>query len=216
MKKRICTILCCCFFLAIPAISFGASGWYGSVNAGLAIMPDGDIDVTVDIPDFIVGSGTAELAYDTGFTFGGAVGYMMENFRVEGEISYQTNDFDNISGPGGSFPVDGDISALTFLVNGYLDFDTGGPMTPYITAGIGYSNVEASIEGGSEDDNVFTYQLGVGLGYAMSETVTLDLRYRYLGAEDFEYSEVEPGLGSASIDVEIASHNITAGLRFAF
>jgi opacity protein-like surface antigen len=207
MKKRIWTILCCCFFLSIPAISFGASGWYGSINAGMGIVPDGDIDVTI----VGEGSGTGELSYDAGFTLGGAIGYMMEQFRVEGEISYQANDIDNISGPGGSESLNGDVSALTFLANGYLDLATGGPLTPYITAGIGYSNVEADIEGGSDDDNLFTYQLGVGLGYAMSETVTLDLRYRYLGFEDYEYSDAE-----GSLSAEISSHNITAGLRFVF
>jgi opacity protein-like surface antigen len=206
--KKIVFGLIGCFFLALPAVCLGATGWYGSVNAGLAIMSDGDIDVS--IPG--LGSGTAELSYDTGFTIGGAVGYMMEKFRLEGELSYQTSDIDSLSGPGGSMSINGDISALTLLANGYIDFDTGGPLTPYITAGIGYSNVEADIEGESDDDNLFTYQLGIGIGYAMSETMTLDLRYRYLGFEDYEYSE--SGVGSLSI--EAASHNITAGLRFAF
>jgi opacity protein-like surface antigen len=205
--KKIVFGLIGCFFLALPAVCLGATGWYGSVNAGVAIVPDGDIDLS--IPGF--GAGTGELAYDTGFTFGGAVGYMMEKFRFEGEVSYQTNDMDSISGPGGSVSVDGDVSALTFLANGYIDFATGGPLTPYITAGIGYSNVDAEIEGESEDDNLFTYQLGVGVGYAVSEKMTLDLRYRYLGFEDYEYSDAY-----GSLSAEVSSHNITAGLRFAF
>ena len=215
MKKGILGLVCCLLF-ALPAVSSAATGWYGSVNAGVAIVPDSDLDMTVNIPDFFVGSLAAELAYDTGFTFGGAVGYMMDNFRVEGEIAYQTNDIDSLSAYGESVPLNGDMSALTFLVNGYLDFATGGPFTPYITAGIGYSNVDVEIEGESEDDNLFTYQIGAGLGYAMSETVTLDLRYRYLGAEDFETSESMPGFGSGSLKAEVSSHNITAGLRFAF
>ena len=212
--KKIVFGLFICFFLALPAISFGATGWYGSVNAGVGIVPDSDIDETA------AGLGTisAELSYDTGYTVGGAVGYMMEKFRGEGEISYQANDMDSISIPSlGSISVNGDVSALTFLVNGYLDFATGGPLTPYITAGLGYSKVEADMEGESEDDNLFTYQLGVGVGYAMSETLTLDLRYRYLGFEDFESSYYEPSLGTTVTEtVEISSHNITAGLRFAF
>jgi opacity protein-like surface antigen len=145
-------------------------------------------------------------------SIGGAVGYMMEKFRVEGELSYQTSDIDSMSGPGGSVSFNGDISALTFLVNGYIDFATGGSWTPYLTAGIGYSKVEADIESVSDDDNLLAYQLGFGIGYAMSETVTLDLRYRYLGFDDYEYSEV----GVGSLSVEASSHNLTAGLRFAF
>ena len=206
--KKIVFGLIGCFFLALPAVCLGATGWYGGVNAGLAIVPDGDLDLS--IPG--LGSGTAELSYDSGFTVGGAAGYMMEKFRFEGEVSYQTNDIDSLSAVGESISVNGDVSALTFLANGYFDFATGGPLTPYITAGIGYSNVEIDIEGESDDDNLFTYHLGVGVGYAMSEQVTLDLRYRYLGFEDYEYSE--SGVGSLS--AEVSSHNITAGLRFAF
>lgn len=177
-------------------------------------MPDSDADLTIE------GLGTLpyEISYDTGYTVGGAIGYMMEKFRVEGEISYQANDVDSVSISGlGSVPVNGDVSALTFLVNGYYNFATGGPLTPYITAGLGYSKVEADSDVGSEDDNLFTYQLGVGVGYAMSETVTLDLRYRYLGFEDFESSGYDPDFIANYTDtVEISSHNITIGMRFVF
>jgi len=212
--KKIVFILVLSFFLVLPAISFGATGWYGSLNAGVGMAPDSDIDETA--PG--LGTISGELSYDTGYTVGGAVGYMMEKFRGEGEISYQANDMDSISIPGlGSASVNGDVSVLTFLVNGYLDFATGGPLTPYITAGIGYSKVDADIEGESEDDNLFTYQLGAGIGYAMSEALTLDLRYRYLGFQDFESSYYEPSLGTNVKDtVKISSHNITVGLRFAF
>jgi opacity protein-like surface antigen len=60
-----------------------------------------------------------------------------------------------------------------------------------------------------EDDTVFAYQLGVGTGYAVTETVTLDCKYRYLRTEDFS---IEGG------DVEVASpsHSITVGIRVAF
>jgi opacity protein-like surface antigen len=206
MKKIIfCTTVCLIF--AVPAISFGASGPYGSVNAGVTILPDSDLDVTISG----LGSVSEELSYDSGFTIGGAVGYKIENFRYEGEISYQKNDLDSISALGISLPVDGDISFLTFLVNGYFDFGSGGPLTPYVTAGIGYSNFEIGDGGDSEDDNLFTYQLGVGVGFTINENVTLDLRYRYLGFEDYEYSDA-----TGRISAEISSHNITAGLRFAF
>ena len=202
MKKGI-LFLVFCFLLVFPALSLAATGWYGSVNAGVAFVPDSDVDFTFSD----MGSGTGELSYDTGYTVGGALGYMMDQFRVEGEVSYQSSGIDTFSAYGESESVSGDITALTFLVNGYFDFATGGPWTPYITAGLGYSNVEVD----SDDDNLFTYQLGVGIGYAMNEKVTWDLRYRYLGFEDYEYSD-----WSDSVSVEASSHNITLGLRFAF
>lgn len=202
MKKGILGLVFC-FLLVFPALSLAATGWYGSVNAGVAFVPDSDVDFTFSD----MGSGTGELSYDTGYTVGGALGYMMDQFRVEGEVSYQSSGIDIFSAYGESESVSGDITALTFLVNGYFDFATGGPWTPYITAGLGYSNVEVD----SDDDNLFTYQLGVGIGYAMNEKITWDLRYRYLGFEDYEYSE-----WGDSVSVEASSHNITLGVRFAF
>jgi opacity protein-like surface antigen len=216
--KKIVFVLIVCFLLALPAVCLGATGWYGGVNAGLAAMPDG-VNYFHPFPhsnlpeQFVFALTTIPLpTYDHGFTVGGAVGYMMEKFRFEGELSYQTNDMDSLPGPGGSLSLNCDVSVLTLLTNGYFDFSTGGPLTPYITVGLGYSNVEIVIEGESYDDNLFTYQLGIGVGYAMTEQITLDLRYRYLGFEDYEYSE--SGVGSLS--AEVSSHNITAGLRFAF
>jgi opacity protein-like surface antigen len=197
-----------CFLLAFPTLSLAASNWYGSINAGVAIMPDSDIDVN------IVGEGSysGNLEYDTGFIIGGAIGYKIDQFRIEGAVGYQNNDIDKISAYGESESLDGDISTLAFLLNGYLDFPTEGPLTPYITAGVGYANVEADIEGDSDDDNIFIYQLGVGCGYALNETVTFDLRYSYMGGQDYEYSAA----GEGSLEAEVASHNIIAGLRMAF
>ena len=46
MKKRVLGIICCCFFLALPALCLGAgSGWYGSINAGVGFLSDSDVDV---------------------------------------------------------------------------------------------------------------------------------------------------------------------------
>jgi len=209
MKKGILGLVCC-FFLIVPAVSLAATGWYGSFNAGATIASDSDVSWVED--GF---SGTETWEYDTGYIVSGAIGQMIENFRIEGEVAYQANDVDTIDGMSIS-PFSIETSALSFLVNGYLDFNTGNIMTPYITAGIGASRIEADMMGLVEfDDTVFGYQLGVGVGFAMSETVLLDLRYRYFGASDAEFNYNIEGI-SGSAEVEIASHNITAGLRFAF
>jgi len=199
MKKGILG-LACCFLLALPALSLAASGWYGAIGVGAAWVADSD--VTVDG----VFDGTAE--FDTGYAVGGTLGYMIDYFRYEGEISYMASDMDTYDGD----PADAEIDALTFLANGYLDFDIGGPLTPYITGGIGASNIEISEPGYTdEDDTVFTYQVGAGVGYAVSETVTLDCRYRYISGQDMEFSE-----GGSTAEVEVASHNLTIGLRMGF
>jgi opacity protein-like surface antigen len=210
MKKNIVGSVCGFFLLALPVFSFAASGFYGSVNAGVSMATDSDVSWVED-----GSSGTETWEYDTGYIVSGAVGYMIEKYRVEGEVIYQANDVDTVDGFSIS-PISIDTNALSFLVNGYLDFDTGSIMTPYITAGIRASRVEADIMGLLEfDDTVLGYQLGVGVGFAMSEAVSLDFRYRYLGAAEAEFNYNVEG-STVRSEVDIASHNITAGLTMAF
>lgn len=203
-----------CFFLVLPTISFGASGMYGSFNAGLAQPADGNMTIS--------GVGSAELEYDTSFTVGGAIGYRLGesgDYRVEGEVAYQNNEVDRIGNnslpfdPGGGVISSMEFSMLTFLLNGYIDFNYGSAFSWFFTGGFGFARIDGEMTVGGvtddEDDTVFAYQLGVGAGYAVTETVTLDCKYRYLRTEDFN---IEGG------DVEVASpsHSITAGIRVAF
>jgi len=97
------------------------------------------------------------------------------------------------------------------LLNGYIDFENGTAFTPFVTAGLGFARIdgEITVDGvtDDEDDTVLAFQLGVGAGYAVSDTVTLDCKYRYLYTDDFEFEDVALGM---------ASHNITVGIRVAF
>ena len=214
MKKFAVSVVIC-FFLVLPTISFGASGMYGSFNAGIAMPSDGNLTIS--------GVGSYKLEYDTSFTVGGAIGYRLGetgDYRVEGEVAYQNNEVDRIGN--NSLPAeldDGEIlssmetSVLTFLLNGYIDFNYGSAFSWFFTGGLGFARIdgEMTVDGVSydEDDTVFAYQAGVGAGYAVTETVTLDCKYRYLRTENFN---IEGG------DVEVASpsHNITVGIRVAF
>ncbi len=203
-----------CFFLVLPTISFGASDMYGSFNAGVAKSADGNMTIS--------GVGSAELEYDTSFTVGGAIGYRLGesgDYRVEGEVAYQNNEVDRIGNnslpfdPGGGVISSMEFSMLTFLLNGYIDFNYGSAFSWFFTGGFGFARIdgEMTVNGvtDDEDDTVFAYQLGVGTGYAVTETVTLDCKYRYLHTEDFN---IEGG----HVEVASPSHSITAGIRVAF
>ena len=204
-----------CFFLVLPTISFGASGMYGSFNAGVAMPADGNMTIP--------GVGSAKLEYDTSFTVGGAIGYRLGesgDYRVEGEVAYQNNEVDRIGN--NSLPADlgggvilssMEASMLTFLLNGYIDFNYGSAFSWFFTGGLGFARIdgEMTVNGvtNDEDDTVLAYQLGVGAGYAVTETVTLDCKYRYLQTEDFN---IEGGY----VEVASPSHSITLGIRVAF
>ena len=202
------------FFLVLPTFSFGASGMFGSFNAGVAKPADGNMTKS--------GVGSVELEYDTSFTVGGAIGYRLGetgDYRVEGEVAYQNNEVDRVDGISlpASIGVDTlssmEASMLTFLLNGYIDFNYGSAFSWFVTGGLGFARYdgEMTVNGvtDDEDDTVFAYQLGVGTGYAVTETVTLDCKYRYLRTEDFN---IEGGY----VEVASPSHSITLGIRVAF
>jgi opacity protein-like surface antigen len=215
--------------LVFTANAYSAQGLYVSVGAGLA-MPD-DIElVNESASDGPISVGVSvDIESDPGAAFIGAVGYKMQNFRVEGEVGYQKNDFDQLkieaqasafgftASEEASLALTGDMTALSFLANVYYDFPTGTKFTPFITAGIGWAEVEVndidfadfSVGADSFDDSVFAGQVGAGVSYAITEMLELELKYRYFMTDDLEFED------DFSIDGP-ASHNVYLGMRFNF
>ena len=129
--------------------------------------------------------------------------------RVEAELGYRQNDFDELKGFGfGNVDIDGDISALSLMGNIYYDFTTDGGFYPFIGVGLGFANVEADIDnGGSEDETELAYQVILGGSFTTSAGFSIDLQYRYFGVDDPEFDGLE---------VEYRTHNLMIGLRQSF
>lgn len=211
MKREFLT-LSVFFILSLSSASaFGAGNNYVSFNLGPAILSDSDLTEP---------GATGEAEFDTGWGVGAAFGHDYGTMRAELEIAYRTNDFDTIkvtSPISGSVSADGENTSLAFMVNGYYDFENPSSLTPYFTGGLGFAIVEVnslSVTGpggtfviGSEDDTVFAYQLGAGIGYAVSQTVTVDFAYRLFATTDPEF---------AGTEAEYLSHNASVGVRFVF
>jgi len=218
MKIKLLTIACCATILSISTIANSAEGPYVSGNLGLAIPSDSDID------SGLKGIGLT-LESDEGLAFGAAIGQEFTgNIRLEAEIAYQENDLDkakvSVLGLGSAdLEITGDTSSLALLLNGYYDFKNESAFTPFICGGVGMAKVDVSgitvtVPGWwsgpvttSDDDTVFAYQIGAGLGYAVNEKVSLDVKYRYFGTSDPEFE-----LATA----EYSSHNVYAGIRISF
>lgn len=209
MKKNLLIISVCAltFFFSSPAYS--AEGPYVSGNIGFAMLSDSDVtDSTV--PGKII-----DVEYDTGSALGAALGYDFGNTRLEGEISYQKNDFEKANLPRVDFDLSGEITSLSLLMNGYYDFVNNSDFTPYFSAGLGFAEIEANdlnvhglgLPDSNDDDTVFAYQVGAGVGYAINEKVTIDVKYRYFATSDHEFDTRE---------AEFASHNFLFGVRVNF
>jgi len=118
-------------------------------------------------------SGGSEL----GAVFAIQAGYKWPNgWRPEFEYRYVNEDF---------FGNDNQWQSHNFLGNVWYDFDAGSGFVPYIGGGIGFALLKDKNSFGtrSEDETVFSAQLGAGLQYAVSGGFVLDLGYRMLGQD---------------------------------
>lgn len=214
-KSFICAVLASVMFTTAASADgeYPPSGLYASGQGGFSFLTNADVSSTALAPF------TAELEFDTGFNLGAAVGYRSKyGFRVEGEYSYRAADIDSIcvSGLGcgalAAAGASGDVSAHSLMANFWWEPDlSGGRILPYAGGGVGVSfmSVDASATGtsGSSDATAFTYQLGAGVGYALTPDLVGFIDYRWLAAPDADFD---------GIDVDLGSHNLSVGLRYHF
>ena len=216
MKSCFAALLGAFLFVSLVSTAHAQTGPYVSGFAGAVFLSDADVTDPAD-------PGT--LTSDTGAGFGAAVGFSVLGYaRVEGEIAYRTNDLDSFDEPGDSTPLDGDMSAISVMVNGFYDFDLGLPVVPYVGAGLGLAiiSVDASVSvpGFSlqfvdDNDTVFAYQGILGVAYEFGDGFAATVDYRYFATMDPEVTETAAAGGSTA-EIEYASHNLTVGIRYQF
>ncbi len=205
MKKRVLLLAGCISVAAVSPVFAAADGPYFTIMAGATFVDDATWTRT--------GAPNTEFEFDAGYNVDGALGYKYKMFRIEGEIAYRQNDFDQFNIGALTIEASGNIDALSAMANVYFDFENDTAWTPFIGAGAGWASVEVEdlvISGflpGDEDDDGFAYQFIGGFGYEVSEALTANLEYRYFAADD-------PELGAVKADYE--THNIVVGLRYIF
>jgi opacity protein-like surface antigen len=223
--------------LLLPAMGAmaGDSGWYGSVSAGRQTTDSKAVNEGTNSP------GTPSYELKNSNVGGFAIGRQLGNgLRVEAELRQRTLDVDSSyrAGPVGGrsseqFSVAGQLRSTTVMVNGLYDLPVSGAFKPYVKAGLGlaHNRSEADINvtptfaafglpanfrspypKGS--DTSLAYAFGFGVGYDITQDVTLDLGYQYIN------------LGRAKTGVDMngdvfsfdkpASHEVTVGLRYQF
>jgi opacity protein-like surface antigen len=219
MKKIFLITVCCAILFAMSPVAYSLDGVYVGGNIGVGISTD-----TNFTDRLLFAIQHKDLEPDAGVALSVVAGYRpFDMLRVEGEMSYQTNDIDQ----GGLFTANGDISSFNLMINGYFEpaAGDGKPFQPYITFGIGWANVEtdlhlvleerynnaglwaAEVTYNGKSEGTFAYQVGAGVGYTLNDKITLDFKYRFQWTDDFAYN---------STKVEYNSHNIYVGMRYAF
>jgi OOP family OmpA-OmpF porin len=96
------------------------------------------------------------LDTDVGYDFGAVVGYDFGGFRLEAETSYREADISETSSStallpagagtalsaGNAYATAGDANALSFMVNGLLDFGDDDGLQGFVGAGIGVARID--------------------------------------------------------------------------
>ncbi|MDF7809634.1 outer membrane beta-barrel protein [Pontiellaceae bacterium B12219] len=173
---------------------------YYTINAGAMIVEDAAI----------ANSGGSELGVETGYSFGIATGISLQDtpVRVEAEYFFSENDIDEVKVSGGSMELDGDATMHTGMLNCYYDFTNDeSPLIVSVFGGVGFANIEADVGLGYDDDTVFAFQVGLGIGYPLNDNLVLETKYAYFTTDDPEFELLE---------TEIDAHRVTLGLRYNF
>jgi len=190
----------------------GASGIYLQGSAGLNYLQN---QYTYETQTGLGG----DVKYDIGWQGGAAIGYKHQNWRLAFGVRYLRNNVDRVAisnGSGGTTSVGGgNMSALTYLITGYHDFDLGNRWVPYIGLGAGIATVIAKdisgSGGGSNHDNVFAYQNTLGLGYQFNPKWRVFGEYHHLGT-----STIKVKSGDDKIKAYYQNNLVDFGVMYIF
>lgn len=216
-----------------------AGGWYLRGDIGFSNQSVGSLNN--DNYNRYASVTNTYKSFDAAPLFGLGVGYTVNNWlRVDATGEYRANaNFkgEDIGCTGGAPPCEPDVytgskSEWTFLLNGYVDLGTWDNFTPFVGAGVGFSRNTIS---SFTDTNVvrngvstadthskwsFAWALMAGVGYRVTDNLTLELSYRYIDLGDAETGSMT-GFCCGSYDTpyqfrHLTSQDVRLGLRYNF
>ena len=209
--------------IASPALARDGA-WYIGVEGGAMIVEDLDLDIGA-IDD------AATVDHDYGYDFDAIIGYDFGAFRLEAEVGYRGADIDGLVSTVG-FPVTsgitqpgdfsdivaGETTALSFMVNGMLDFGDDDGIQGFIGGGAGVARVKTDLairtDGDSLDDSDtgFAYQAIAGVRAPLTDNIDVGLKYRFFNVDDVEIVDT----AGRDISTRFRSHSLLGSLIFNF
>jgi len=214
---RIAALVCASLFVTSGA----AAQIYVEGRIGASIIPATDSTLLVPGGAFL----PVEQSFGAGASGGVAVGYAHAmGLRTELNLQIQGNDFAELALLGYLEPKTGEAISVSPMLDLLYDIRLGeSPFVPYLGAGIGllYTTVSPArvllfqVDG---DSTSFAWEVVGGLAWELSDRLAVTANYRYLGTAGRQGFRVfVPFNGSVFwLDTDLASHNITMGLRYSF
>lgn len=223
MRKLAIALALSSTLLATPAFARDGA-WYVGGEFGGMIVEDTDVDIgAVD--------NAMRLSYDYGYDGGLFVGYDLGAFRIEAEAAYKKADLEGFNtiiqlpGEGVVFPpsrqfAGGSASALSFMINGMLDFGDDDGISGFVGGGVGMARVKANNQRVfantapflDDSDSKLAWQVFAGVRQAISDNIDVTVKYRFFNVDDVRMVAFN---GNES-EHRFRSHSLLGGLTFNF
>lgn len=199
MKRSLLALV---FILLFTSLSFAgdykAYGPYVGLSLGGQYVQDMDIS-----------GSSLDVSFDKGWGAAALVGYHWDaGFRLELEGAYLRNDLDKISSGANSARVDGSIEMKALMVNALWEFENHTPWFSYLGLGVGNGWSTAKAAGETATDSTPLAQPILGIGYRLSDHVSMAMDYKYLmSLRKLDYEGVKSNY---------RAHRVGLNLRYAF
>lgn len=231
------------------------SGWYLRGDVGYAVSTSTNAATyrTFDPATLTYGGSSFDTSkLSSQLTWGGGVGYRFTDWvRSDVTVDGFRSKFSGTTSsaaPCGGAPLtttcrtdDGaNVSAISFMANGYVDLGTYVGITPYVGAGAGVSYLSwsdmhdqaycvgadctsplagSAIYSGTKDWR-FTWAVMAGASYDINKSLKLDVGYKYRkiqGGDMFNWDTASAAAGATGIqgkDGGFGQHEVRVGLRY--
>ena len=204
--------------LATPAFAqtFGSPG---TGPNGPYIRGEGGWSHMNDMTGNSTTGATVTTKQKEGYAIGGAVGWKLDQLRLELGLDFSNSgvkeiDVNNVSATTAS----GSVKNTSGMVRALWDLRTGTPFVPYIGIGVGASHVTLDnlrANGttlANSSDTVFAYEPILGVNYMVLPNLALGLEYRYFATVDPSFAYTSGG----RLGLKNESHNVLASLTWYF
>ena len=223
MRKLAIAMALSSTWLATPALARDGAFYIGG-DFGAMIVEDSDVRV-----------GTRDqalrLRYRYGYDGDINVGYDLGSFRLEGEVAYKKarikSVLNTIALPGQN-PANftqqnvssGSTSALSFMLNGMLDFGDEAGVSGFVGGGAGIARVKynnARIYSNqapylNDSDSRFAWQVFAGVRQAVTDNIDITVKYRFFNVPNVRMT----AFNGQQTKMRFRSHSLLGGITFNF
>ena len=223
MRKLVIGLALASTALATPALARDDS-WYVEADGGVMKLENVNFDIGTL-------KNAVNLRHHYGYDFGGVVGYDFGGFRLETEASYRGADPEVLTTTGGTVTGlvpgktgtftygAGDSTALSFMLNGLLDFGDDNGLQGFVGGGVGVARVEFkdsinSVGPGflNDSDTGFAYQALAGVRAPISDHWDVGIKYRFFNVNNVDIVDT----AGRAVSTRWRSHSLMGSFIYNF